>query len=206
MPIDLRTLVDPSHTAVLTMELQRGVTGDLAAMVELREELLAAGVIDNAARICAAARSAGVRVVHNTAVGRPDGAGRKNNSRLQAATAKLGGGLVEGSPEAEVMPELGITDADIVVSRLHGMSPFTSTSLDQILRNLGITTVVAVGNSVNVGVLGLVIVAVDLGYQVVVPRDAVAGVPKAYADAVLDNTISLLATVVTTEQLVAAWS
>ena len=47
---------------------------------------------------------------------------------------------------------------------------------------------------------------VDLGYQIVVPRDAVAGVPKEYADAVLDNTIGLLATVCTTDDLVNAWS
>jgi biuret amidohydrolase len=39
----------------------------------------------------------------------------------------------------------------------------------------------------------------------VVPRDAVAGVPKAYADAVLDNTIGLLATVCTTDELLKAW-
>jgi nicotinamidase-related amidase len=71
---------------------------------------------------------------------------------------------------------------------------------------MGITTVVATGNSVNIGVLGLVISAVDLGYQVVVPRDAVAGVPKEYADAVIDNTFAMLATVCTTDDLVAAWS
>ena len=41
-----------------------------------------------------------------------------------------------------------------MVSRLHGMTPFTSTSLDQILRNLGIRTVVATGVSVNLGVIG----------------------------------------------------
>jgi nicotinamidase-related amidase len=85
------------------------------------------------------------------------------------------------------------------------MTPFTSTPLDQILRNMGITTIVATGNSVNIGVLGLVMTAVDLGYQVIVPRDAVAGVPKDYADAVIDNTIAMLATVCTTDDLVAAW-
>ena len=35
------------------------------------------------------------------------------------------------------------------------MTPFTSTSLDQILRNLGIRTVVATGVSVNLGVFGM---------------------------------------------------
>jgi biuret amidohydrolase len=48
--------------------------------------------------------------------------------------------------------------------------------------------------------------AVNLGYQVVVPRDAVAGVPSSYADAVLDNTVSLLAEVVTTADVLAAWT
>ena len=86
------------------------------------------------------------------------------------------------------------------------MTPFTSTALDQMLRNMGVTTVVATGNSVNIGVLGLVMSAVDLGYQVVVPRDAVAGVPVSYANAVLDNTITMLATVTTTNDLIAAWS
>ena len=66
-------------------------------------------------------------------------------------------------------------------------------------------TVVATGNSVNVGVLGLVLSAVDLGYQVVVPRDAVAGIPVDYADAVLDHTISLLATMTTTAEVIGAW-
>jgi hypothetical protein len=30
VPIDLRTLVDPERTAVVTCELQRGIMGDLA--------------------------------------------------------------------------------------------------------------------------------------------------------------------------------
>ena len=98
-----------------------------------------------------------------------------------------------------------LEDADLVVSRLHGLTPFTGTSLDQLLRNLDITTVVATGASVNVGVLGLVLSAVDLGYQVVVPTDAVAGIPTDYADAVLANTVSLLATLTTSAELVAAW-
>jgi nicotinamidase-related amidase len=47
--------------------------------------------------------------------------------------------------------------------------------------------------------------AVNAGYQFVLPRDAVAGIPQSYADAVIDNTLSLLATVVTTDEVVAAW-
>jgi nicotinamidase-related amidase len=65
---------------------------------------------------------------------------------------------------------------------------------------------VAVGNSINIGILGLVLAAVDLGYQVVVPSDAVVGVPVEYGESVMENTISLLATVVPTDDVVDAWS
>ena len=86
------------------------------------------------------------------------------------------------------------------------MSPFVGTSLDQTLRNLGVTTVVAAGVSLNVGVMGLVINAVDYGYQVVLAGDAVAGIPADYGDAVMHNTMAFLTTMVTVDDIVARWS
>ena len=59
--------------------------------------------------------------------------------------------------------------------------------------------------SLNIGVLGLVLSAVDLGYQVVLPTDAVAGVPLEYGHEILHNSLSLLATLTTTEELIEAW-
>ena len=81
----------------------------------------------------------------------------------------------------------------------------SGTDLDPVLRNLGVTTVVVAGVSVNIAITNLVMDAVNRGYQVVLPRDAVAGVPADYADAVIDNTLSLLATVTTTDDVIAAW-
>ena len=57
------------------------------------------------------------------------------------------------------------------------------TDLDAILRNLGVTTIVAVGVSLNVAIPNLVMDAVNAGYRVVLPRDAVAGIPAEYGDA-----------------------
>ena len=82
----------------------------------------------------------------------------------------------------------------------------TSTSLDAVLRNEAITTIVATGVSINVAVLGLAFEGVNRGYQVVVPRDATAGVDEQYVDAVYANTLSLIATVTTTAALVDVWS
>lgn len=111
-----------------------------------------------------------------------------------------------GSPESELIPELGYdAELDILMPRVHGMTPFTSTALDQIIRNLGVTTVIATGVSVNIGLLGMVLGAVDRGYEVVVPTDAVAGVPLDYADDMLQHTFKPLATLTTTDAIIAAW-
>ena len=188
------------------MELQRGVCGDLAALPDLRDAVAAIDLPRRAGRICAAARAAGATVVHCTAAFRPDRRGSVSNARILVAAAERNGDRLDrGQPGTELIPELSAEPGDLVVARSLGLTPFASTELDQVLRNCGIRTVVAVGNSINIGILGLVLVAVDLGYHVVVPRDAVVGIPVEYGNSVLDNTISLLATITTTDELIATW-
>ena len=206
MPLDLQALLAPEHTAVLTMELQRGVAGDLAAMRHLADEVEQRGALANTGRLLAAAREAGARVVHCTFEARPDGAGATDNAPLLRAARRSPGHLVTGGPATELVPELGAQPSDIVNSRSHGLSPFGGTSLDATLRNLGVTTVVATGVSVNVGVMGLAIEAVNHGYRVVVPTDAVAGVPAEYAEAALANSIAMVATLTSVAEVIAAWA
>jgi nicotinamidase-related amidase len=146
-----------------------------------------------------------VPVVHCIAVRRADDKGSNHNARLFVATRKLGIRLEPGSPQAEVLPGLREQD-DLVLSRFHGIGPMGGTDLDPVLRNLGVTTIVGVGVSVNVAIPNFVMDAVNAGYQFVLPRDAVAGVPADYADAVIDNSLSLLATIASTDDVVAAWS
>ena len=55
------------------------------------------------------------------------------------------------------------------------------------------------------GVLGLAIEAVNFGYRVVVPRDAVAGVPADYVAALLANTFPMISTLTTTDDVLDAW-
>jgi nicotinamidase-related amidase len=205
VPIDLVELLIPSRTAMLTMEMQRGVVGDLSVVPELAVEVAERGVVPSTARLAAAARLAGVRVVHCTAEFRSDRAGSAANAPMLSALLRNPRHLEVGSQPAEVVPELGPDASDLVSSRRHGISPFTGTDLDAVLRNLGIRTVVATGVSVNLGVLGLAIEAVNLGYRVAVVTDAVAGVPRDYAEAVMTNTMALLATRVTVDDVIAAW-
>lgn len=205
MPTDLRTLVTPAHTAVVTQECQKGVLGPQGPFPQL-VEAARAELIPNGARLLKAARAADVAVIHAIAARRPDGLGYNTNARLFGAVRKSGVVLELGTPMTEVIDEFDPQPSDIESVRMHGIGPMWATDLDPIMRNLGISTVIAIGASVNVGISNLVMDAVNAGYQVVLPRDAVAGVPKEYADAVIDNTLSLLATVTTTDDVIGAWT
>lgn len=182
-----------------------GVIGELAVLRDLADAAQATAV-PNIARLADAARGAGVPVVHCLAVRRSDDKGSNSNGRLFAATRKLGIRIEPGSAGAALVPELAGHDDDLVLQRLHGIGPMGGTDLDAVLRNLGVRTIVGVGVSVNIAITNFVMDAVNAGYDFVLARDAVAGVPQAYADAVIDNTLALLATVVTTDDVVAAWA
>ncbi len=200
----LASLVAPATTAIVTSEVQNGVVGPQSALPALAEA--AAPVIARLGALLPAARAAGVRVIHATASRRADAAGSNENARLFLAVRKSPVALLPGSEASEVVPELGPEPEDLVLNRLHGLNPMAGTDLDPILRNLGVRTLIVTGVSVNVAVTNLVMDAVNKGYQVVLPRDGVCGLPAAYADAVIDNTLSLLATVTTVDDLVAAWA
>ena len=202
--ISLSELVAPGHTALVTQECQNGVIGEQAVFPELALAARA-GMVGNVARLAKAARASGIALVHCLALRRADGLGSSNNARIFGAARKSGVVLLPGSSAAEVVPEIGVEETDIVLTRYHGLGPMGGTDLDAVLRSLGATTVVGVGVSVNVGMTNFTMDAVNAGYQFVLPRDAVAGVPASYADAVIDNTLFLLATVVTTDDVVAAW-
>ncbi|MGZ4683685.1 MAG: isochorismatase family protein [Acidimicrobiales bacterium] len=205
MALDLTELIDPAHTAIVTQECQGAVIGSHAALPQLAESAHRVAV-PNIARLVRAARAVDVPVVHCLAMRRDDGKGSNHNARLFMGVLKSGVPLRPGTEAVEVIPEIGVEPGDVQLSRLHGLGPMGGTDLDAVLRNLGVTTVVGVGVSVNVGMLNFVMDAVNAGYQFVMPRDAVAGVPEEYATAVLDNTISLLATLPTTDEVLAAWS
>ena len=111
-----------------------------------------------------------------------------------------------GTPAVEVIPELGPEPGDLDSVRLHGMSPFYGTDLDPKLRSLGIETLVIVGVSLNVGILGAVIEALNHGYAVVLPTDCVTGYPPEYAQMVLQNSLGRITTQTTAEALRALWT
>jgi len=171
MALDLRSLAAPAHTVLVTQEIQRGVIGDLSQLPELAANARAA--LPQIAMLVRAARAAGVPVIHCTAERRPDGLGANHNARIFQYMAKAPVKLLPGSEAAQIVPEVEVQDSDLVLPRLHGLSPFQGTELDFVLRNLGATTIVGVGVSVNVAITNLAFDAVNAG-----PAKAAAAMPS----------------------------
>jgi biuret amidohydrolase len=203
--MELAGLVAPAHTALVLQEVQNGVVGSPSVLPALAEAAASVDLIGNCARLVRTARNVGVPVLHCTAETRDDGRGANHNARLFIGVKKSAVRLSPGSVAVQPPEEIGVDPADIVLPRYHGLGPMTGTQLDAILRNLGATTIVGAGVSVNIGMTNLAMDAVNHGYQIVMPRDAIAGVPVDYADAMIDNTLSLIATITTTEEILASW-
>jgi biuret amidohydrolase len=203
MTTQLAELAAPEHTAIVTQECQGAVIGPHAGLALLAEEARRVA-LPNIVKLLPAARAAGVRVVHCLVQRRPDGLGSNHNAKIFA----IGSGGVDitpGTPGAALLPELGPEPTDLVLSRWHGVGPMGGTDLDAVLRNLGVSTVVVVGVSLNIAIPNFVMDAVNAAYRVIVPADAVAGIPADYGAAVIANTLSLLATITTTDDLLQVW-
>jgi nicotinamidase-related amidase len=205
VPFDLASALAPEHTAVLLIDLQRGFVGDLSTNRLLPGVVAERNVLANARAVADAARTAGTRVIHCVVTMRADLAGSPRNAPVLMAPFKHGSAVLAGSAGAEVVPELGPGPEDLVCTRAGGVSALVGTDLDFTLRSLGVRTVVIAGVSANLGVLGTCVEAVDLGYQIAVVADAIAGYPPEYVDSVLKHTLSLLGSIVTADRLVQLW-
>ncbi|MFJ9809742.1 cysteine hydrolase [Streptomyces sp. NPDC101158] len=201
----LREQLAPDGAVLLTVECQEGVVGSGSALPELGAVARESGALRNVARLVAGAHEAEVQVLHAVAERRPDGRGANRNARLFRAAARLPVQQHSGSPAVRIAAPIQVAEQDLVVRRLHGLSPIAGTDVDALLRNLGCRTLVVTGVSANVAVPNAVFDAVNLGYTVVVPGDAIAGVPADYTPAMIRNTLALVATVTSTDEVLDCW-
>jgi nicotinamidase-related amidase len=202
----LPSLLRADGCAVLLQELQEGVVGSTSALPHLARAADESGLVPNAKRVAQAARSVGVPVVHCTAESLPNGFGSNTNARLFSAARKSGMENLPGSDSVRPIRELGPADSDLVLPRLHGLSPLTGSPLDSLLHNHGVRSLVVMGVSLNIAIPNLVFDAVNRGYQVVVVSDAVAGVPLEFGRQVIEHSLSLVSTIATSHEIENVWS
>ena len=203
MPIDLSHFLDARRCAVLVFECQENVIGAGSRLPGLVAAVRDGAVLKNASRLLASARRAGAGVFYCTAVPREGGLGRAKTpllDRMERATAPTGD-AADASVVSEIAPEIG----DVVIARSHGMSGFYDTGLDPCLRDRGAETVILIGVSLNIGLVGTAIEAVNRGYRVIVPRDCVAADPPEYGEQMLRYTFRNLAYLSASTEIEEIW-
>lgn len=153
--------------ALLLVDLQQGTCGDAQPMPRpsfdqhFRDHTLPAAV-----RGLAAARRAGLEVIH-TVIANLTADGRDRSLDYK----RCGMGFAPGSRSAEVIPELSPAPDELVLAK-SSSSPFSSTTLDYLLRNLGIRTLIVMGLLTDQCIDHTVKDAADRGYRVVCLQDA----------------------------------
>jgi nicotinamidase-related amidase len=213
----LAELVVPESTVVLTQECQKGVIGDLSLLPALAESAKAIGLVEHVNRLVTTGRAAGCGILHCIAATRDDRRGASTNAPLfQGTRAKDDGSseagpsgpgpMTPGGPGTELMDGIESAESDLFSTRIGGLSPVNGTDVPTLLRNLGAKTVVIAGVSTNVAIPNATLDCVNFGFNVVIPRDAITGYPVDYTDVIIKNTLSLVAKITTTDELVELWS
>lgn len=206
MTRSLAEILEPSRTAVVLQECQNGIVGTESGLPALAEAARSSGCIDAVIRLVHSARAAGARVIHSVFHQRADGWGGNTNLELFRVVDEAPVKMRPGSSAVAVLDEIGVEPADFTIIRHHGVSPFPLSELDSVLRNEGVTTIIPAGVAVNWAITGLTFDGINRGYDVVIPRDAVTGIPTEYAEMAIDHSLAFVATISTTDEILAAWS
>ena len=147
-------------SALLVMDVQRGVVDRLGDMTAYLERLASA---------IEAARHAKIPVIYVVVqfrLGYPEAHPRNK------ITAELvsWGKFVQGGEECDVHPAVAAAPGDVIITKTR-VSAFSGTDLDLLLRSMGIENLVLAGLSTSRVVLSTVCQAFDLDYNITVLED-----------------------------------
>ena len=167
--------LDPATTALVLIEYQNEFTTDGGALHGAVAEVMdKTNMLANTAEVVAAARAAGVTIMHAPIT---FAAGYNELSKHPYGILKGvvdGSAFVKGSWGAAIVDSLAPQDGDIVIEGKRGLDTFASTNLDFILRSKGITTIVLGGFLTNCCVESTMRSGYENGYQVITLTDCTA--------------------------------
>jgi ureidoacrylate peracid hydrolase len=203
----LKERIAPSYAALLIIDMQKDFCIETMATAGTGRDLSRTkAIIPSLSRLLRSARDAGVLVVHIGFSTLPNhlsdsGPWLAQRRRSPYANESI---AMEGSEGAEFIDELAPEAGEVTV-RKHRYSGFAGTDLDLILRSREVRTCIVTGVSTNVCVESTFRGAFDLGYYVVVPRDATASWSLELGEAALANVTHRFGLVTCVDDIVGTW-
>ena len=170
--------IDPKRTGLVFFDMLNCYIHP--ADPEKERRIAQTGVVDRSVQMAQAARQAGIPIFYTNGAYRPDGSdyGRViTDADMEMEPWPDGPQLIEkpyaieGTRANQVIAELAPRPEDHVIPK-HRWSSFAGTHLDTLLRCLGIDTILLAGGSTDVGIISTAYAARDLGYHLIILRDA----------------------------------
>lgn len=189
---DLDFKLDPKSTAVVVIDLQKGITGLPVSPLPIET------VIANSVRLLATARQTGAQPVLVHVGGSSDGADRLHPPTDQPPRITS---LPPGW--SDLISELDQQPGDLVIMKRQ-WGAFYGTDLDLQLRRRGLTSIVLCGIATEGGVESTARDTYERGYEMVFAADAMSGLnAESHANAV-ERIFPRIGRVRSTEQIIAA--
>jgi gluconolactonase len=198
--------LDRKRSALIVQDLQNDVimpggafTRDDPAPAEHAKKQ---NVVANVKRLAAAARAAGVPVIHVWYVVERGASGLKLNAPLFQAVASTKG-LVRGTKGAAPVRGLEAKRGDFVVEKTR-MNAFYGTNLDNLLRGFGVEDLIITGAWTNFSIEHTARHAADAGYHPIVVTDGTSTIDDEWQNAALNYALVNIADRVPTDDVVQA--
>jgi nicotinamidase-related amidase len=184
---------DPAATALIVIDMQRDFIeeGGFGAALGNDVRPLRA-IVPTVARLLAAARGAGLPVIHTRECHRPDLSDCPPAKRERGSPAlrigdpgPMGRVLIAGEPGAEIVPQLAPAPGEIVLDK-PGKGAFHATDLAGHLARLGTRSLIFAGVTTEVCVQTTMREANDRGFECLLAEDATESYFPAFKAATLE--------------------
>ena len=196
--------LDPKTTAMIIQDLQNDVISEGGAFAGDGgyDHAKSQNVVENVARLAAAARSVGVPVIHVHYVVDPGAPGTKLNAGLYRAV-KDSNALVRGTWGAAAAPGVEPQEGDLVVEKMR-TSAFYNTRLMTLLQGFGTEAVIVTGAWTHMSIEHTARYGADAGYRMIVISDACSSINDEWHNAGLNYALTAVGEVASLEQVIEA--
>jgi len=181
--------IDPASTALVIIDLQRGIVARPSA------PHAAADVVARAGRLADAFRAAGAPVVLVNVAFAAD-----RRDLLQPPVDAPNPSHQVRPDWSELVPEIGPREGDIVITK-HQWGAFYGTELDLQLRRRGVRTIVICGIATNFGVESTARDGWERGYAFIFGEDAMTGLTEGAHEFAITTIFPRLGRVRSTDQI-----
>lgn len=203
-----QVLIDPARTGLVLFDMLNHYmypsNPDRARVIQENK------IMEHSARLTRAARAAGIRIFYANGSYRADGmdyaptvvdADMELNPWPDGPRLMEKGAAIEDSTAASVIAELTPQREDFIIAK-HRWSAFAGTPLDLLLRGLRIDAILLAGGSTDIGILATASAARDLGYHLIILRDACYSHRPGAQDFCMNRLFPRMARVMTVEQAI----